>query len=82
MKLEQALEMSEGASFSETERLSWMNGVIYPISYFAAGGSLRGATPSIHIPTLHIPFHHLQQPSTFTANGADNKRLRGPEDAM
>jgi hypothetical protein len=36
----------------------------------------------MHIPMLHIPFQHLQQPSTFTANGADNRRLRGPEDAM
>jgi hypothetical protein len=36
----------------------------------------------MHILTLHIAFQHLQQPSTFRAHGADNKRLRGPEDAM
>jgi hypothetical protein len=36
----------------------------------------------MHVPMLHIPFQHLQQPSTFTANGSDNKRLRGLKDAM
>src|SRR5581483_8693506 len=36
----------------------------------------------MHISTLYIPFHRPQQPSTFPANGADNKRLRDPEDTM
>jgi hypothetical protein len=45
----------DASPFRENERISWVNVVIYLISYFAAGDSLRSDPPTIVL-TLRADF--------------------------